>query len=88
MSAPLCDDAIAQILSTPAPRLPEAQIRRAERHLRRLEVLMGRLSSCGGYLGRPALWRRHKTRLMRAFHLTRALPDPRGQGGAPGVAAL
>jgi len=88
MSALLCDDAIAQILSTPAPRLPEARIRRTERHLRRLEALMGRLSSRGGHLGRPALWRRHETRLMRAFHLARTLPDLRGTGGVPGVAAL
>lgn len=88
MSALLCDDRIAQILSQDPPRADPARLPRLEWHLRRVERLMQRLAARGGYLGRPALWARHERRLAHAFHLSRALPA-RGARPAPlGVSAL
>ena len=58
MSALLCDDAIAYLLSTSAPRLPEARIRRDEARLMRAFRLARALpDSCrqGGAPGRAAL---------------------------------
>lgn len=88
MSALLCDERIAQILSQDSPRADPARLPCLEQHLRRGQRLTQRLSAHGGYLGRPALWTRHERRLAHVFYLSRALPVRGAQPAPRGLSSI